>query len=188
MTNKTPSVYLRKEFNVTAAQAALNRPNAGSYNDSLVAYLNGREVARLNCGPTNHFVFASEPAANVSTNANLQSVYLGLAQSWLVAGQNVLAIQAHNAEQPSKTNDPSRITLHYPTPEFRINAGLQIAPAETNTVLTNLIAVGIAGGTWKYYVGRSQPSGGLVDLGLLTRVFTPAAEDDYSVLSNSPTG
>ena len=187
MTNKTPSVYLRKEFNVTSEQAALTNQLLlqAQYNDGFVAYLNGREVARLNCGPTNHFVFESEPAANVSTNANIQNVYLGPTQSWLVSGQNVLAIQAHNAEQPSTTNDPGRITLHYPTPEFRINAGLQIAPAETNTVFTNLIAFGTAGGAWKYYVGRSQPSGGLVDLGLLTRTFTPPTgeEDDYSAPS-----
>ncbi len=187
MTNKTPSVYLRKEFNVTSTQAALTNQLVlqVQYNDGLVAYLNGREVARLNCGPTNHFVFASEPAANVSTNATLQDVYFGPAQNWLVTGQNVLAIQAHNAEQPSTTNDPSRITLHYPTPEFRINAGLEIAPADTNTVFTNLIAVGTAGGAWKYFVGRCQPSGGLVDPGLLTRAFTPPTgeEDDYSTPS-----
>ena len=188
MTNKTPSLYLRKEFTVTSVQAALSNQLVlqAQYNDGFVAYLNGREVARLNCGPTNHFVFASEPAANVSTNANIQDVYLGPAQNWLVAGQNMLAIQAHNAEQPSTTNDPGRITKHLPTVEFRINAGLRIAPSATNGIPTNLIAIGPAGGTWKYYVGRSQPSGGLVDPGLLTRAFTPPTgeEDDYSTPSS----
>jgi len=187
MTNQTPALYVRKEFTVTAGQVALTNQLVlpVQYNDGFVAYLNGREVARLNCGPTNHFVFASEPAANVSTNANVQNVYLGPAQSWLVPGLNVLAIQAHNAEQPSTTNDPSRITRHYPTPEFRLNAGLQIAPADTNTVFTNLIAIGTAGGAWKYFVGRCQPSGGLLDPGLLTRAFTPPTgeEDDYSTPS-----
>src|SRR6185295_2837151 len=34
---------------------------------------------------------------------------------------------------------------------------------------------------WNYFVGRAEPSGGLVDIGLLTRVFTPPVgeDDDY---------
>ena len=48
MQNKTPSLYLRKSFTVTAAQAASTNPVvlAVEYDDGFVAYLNGVEVAR----------------------------------------------------------------------------------------------------------------------------------------------
>jgi len=43
MTNKTPSLYLRKEFTVTSVQAALSNRLVlqAQYNDGFVAYLNG---------------------------------------------------------------------------------------------------------------------------------------------------
>jgi hypothetical protein len=91
-----------------------------------VAYLNGREVARANCGPTNHFIYASQPAFNVSTATGLVvQLTLGPVNALLTPGRNVLAIQAHNAEQPSSVSNPGLITLHLPTPEFKINAGLR---------------------------------------------------------------
>jgi hypothetical protein len=183
MKGKTPSLYLRKEFALPEGQGVVTNQLVLSvqYNDGFVAYLNGREVARLNCGPTNHYVFAGEPAANVSTNSAVADLPLGQANAWLVPGRNVLAIQAHNAEQPSTASEPGRITQHLPTGEFRINAGLRIAPPDTNSAPTDLVLFGTAGGFWKYFVGRAEPSGGLVDLGLLTRTFVPPTgeEDDY---------
>ncbi len=177
----TPSLYLRREFEVSDQQAGATNELTLliQYNDGFVAYLNGREIARANCGPTNHFVFVSEPAANVSTNATLAEISLGSAKNSLLSGRNLLAIQGHNAEQPSTTNDPGRITLHLPTTEFRINAGLRLAPTDTNSGPSYLITTGSAG--WKYFVGRAEPSGGLVDPGLLTRAFVPPTgeEDDF---------
>jgi hypothetical protein len=120
---------LRKEFTVTPEQAALphNLSLLVEYNDGFVAYLNGREVARANCGGTNRFMFASQPAFNVSTNTALVEINLGPVTNLLVPGRNVLALQAHNAEQPSTPSQPSRIVQHLPTPEFKINAGLRTA-------------------------------------------------------------
>ncbi len=182
MKDKAPSLYLRKEFQATAAQALATNSLVLSvqYNDGFVAYLNGREVARANCGPTNHFMFCSQPAYNVSAGTNVVQFTLGPAGGRLVAGRNVLAVQAHNAEQPSTTSSPEQSTRHLPTPEFFINAGLQLA-GDTNTPPVDLVALGTAGGQWKYLVGRVEPSGGVADLGLVTRVFTPPSgeEDDY---------
>ncbi len=187
MKGKTPSLYLRKEFQAAADLAGSTNTLILSvqFNDGFVAYLNGREVARMNCGPTNHFVFVSEPAANVNTNTGVIEVALGSTQNWLRTGRNVLALQAHNAEQPSTTNDPGRITAHQPTPEFRINAGLKIAPADTNGLPAELIPLGTAAGQWRYFVGRAEPSGGVVDFGILTRTFVPPTgeEDDFDTPS-----
>jgi hypothetical protein len=193
MLNQAPSLYLRKEFQVTADQAAstnqLNLPM--DCNDGFVAYINGHEVIRANCGPTNHFIYASQPAYNVSFGARLYS--LGPASSCLVPGRNVIAIQAHNAEQPSTIAVPEQITRHIPTPEFKVNCGLWIA---SNAVPDLLIVYGISGGPWQYFVGRHEPSGGVVDEGLITNTFTapqgeegnydqPAAFVDWVELRNN---
>jgi len=180
MEGKAPSLYVRKTFDATAEQAASTASLVLllQYNDGFVAYLNGREVARANCGPTNHFVFADEPACNVSTTGDLVEFTLGPAASWLAAGRNVLAIQAHNADQPSTIRVPSLITRHLPTPEFRINAGLRLAAGAP----VEFFPAGAAAGAWEYFVGRAEPSGGVVDLGLVVGTFTPPSgeEDDYS--------
>jgi hypothetical protein len=127
MRDKAPSLYLRKEFNVTSTQAVLtaNLSLQVEYNDGFVAYLNGREVARANCGASNRFMFAAQPAFNVSTAIGLVELNLGPVNAALIPGRNVLAIQAHNAEQPSTTGQPDYITRHIATPEFKINAGLR---------------------------------------------------------------
>ena len=179
MKGLAPSLYLRKGFQATPDQAALTNALVLSvqYNDGFVAYLNGREAARANCGPTNHFIFASQPAYNVSSTTNVVQFTLGPASAWLVSGSNILALQAHNAEQPSTTSWPEQITAHTPTAEFRINAGLQLA----GDAPVALIGYGPTSGAWRSLVGRAEPSGGIVDMGLLTKAFTPPAgeEDDY---------
>jgi hypothetical protein len=180
MKSNTPSLYLRKEFVVSAAQAAdtnaLNLPI--DCNDGFIAYLNGTEVARANCGPTNHFLYACQPAYNVVSTSNSVPYNLGPASRWLVPGRNVLAIQAHNAEQPSTASVPEQIVRHVPTPEFKVNAGLTLA---TGTPPADLIVYGAGGGPWRYQVGRYEPSGGVVDVGLITNNFVPpqGEEDDY---------
>ncbi len=170
MSHQAPSLYLRKEFQVTAGQAAstnqLNLPV--QFNDGFVAYINGHEVVRANCGPTNHFMYASQPAYNAAMGLGIFN--LGPASHWLVPGRNIIAIQAHNAEQPSTVSVPEQITQHVPTPEFKISAGLWIA---SNSVPDLLFAYGDAGGPWRYFVGRHEPSGGVVDEGLITNTFTP---------------
>src|SRR5216117_2871082 len=111
MLDKAPSLYLRKEFNVAPAEAALGDDLSllVDYNDGFVAYLNGREIYRANCGGTNHFLFASQPAFNVNTNNGLTLVNLDPVNALLAPGRNVLAIQAHNAEQPSSPSQAGLI-------------------------------------------------------------------------------
>src|SRR3954452_864893 len=69
MKGKTPTLYLRKEFSLTSTQAAFAEPLTlmVDYNDGFVAYLNGREVARANCGASNAFMYAGQPAFNVNS-------------------------------------------------------------------------------------------------------------------------
>jgi hypothetical protein len=184
MRDKAPSVYLRKEFQVASAQAASAEDLilAVQCNDGFVAYLNGREAARWNCGPPGSFVFAAQPAFNASTNGtNFVEFSLGPAADWLVSATNVLAIQAHNADRPSTTSSPEQISLHVQTSEFLIDAGLRLGGLTNAPEGWSLVAPGRDGGPWQSFVGRAEPSGGLVDPGLATRAFIPPVgeEDDY---------
>ncbi|HXG47153.1 MAG TPA: CotH kinase family protein, partial [Methylomirabilota bacterium] len=131
MKDKAPSLYLRREFDLTAAEAAHTDPLVlwVDYNDGFVAYLNGIEVARAHCGPTNRFMFARQPAYNVNTSTLPAQIVLGPVSALLKPGRNVLALQVHNADLPGLTNWPERITLHQPTPEFKINVALRTSGA-----------------------------------------------------------
>ena len=113
MQNKTPSLYLRKTFTVTGAQATSTQPLVlqVDYDDGFAAYLNGVEVARYNCGGAKHFMYAGQTAYNVVTTSGVTEVTLGAANTLLLTGANVLAIEVRNKDLSSN---------------FRINAGLKL--------------------------------------------------------------
>ena len=129
MSNKTPSLYLRKTFTVTAAQAALATPVVlqADYDDGFVAWLNGVEIARANAGPAKHFLYSHQPAYNPRATAGLEEFQGPAANSLLVAGTNVLAIQAHN---------------NVITSNFRLNAGLK--------VLTSTAPITVLKASWNF--------------------------------------
>jgi Chitobiase/beta-hexosaminidase C-terminal domain/CotH kinase protein/Lamin Tail Domain/Fn3 associated len=182
MMNKTHTLYLRKTFTVTAAQAAASNllRLTVNVNDGFVAYINGVEVARANCGPAKHFMFAASNAYNGATisritdyspytttnvtllNGNITYV-LGQTSQLLTAGNNQISIQAHNSDLTSS---------------FSINAGLAISPPFSSP---ELIALGAAGGSWDYTTGPGEPSGGIWDPLLARNILAvpEAVKEDY---------
>jgi hypothetical protein len=98
MFGRTPSLYVRKRFNVTAETAARSEALRlkVSYNDGFVAFLNGREVARARLGPPGMFIYADATAFSVQTNTGVETFDLGPASGLLRAGENVLAVQVAN--------------------------------------------------------------------------------------------
>ena len=132
MVNKTPSCYFRKSFTVSPAQAALTQPLTLQVdcNDGFVAYINGVEVARANAGAAQHFLFAGQPAYNKVVGSGVVEYTLAATNTLLVAGTNVLSIQAHNAlENPAGNNFAA-------SANFRLNAGLKIVTSTTPIQLT----------------------------------------------------
>ena len=140
----TPTTYLRRTFTVIDVDQARTDPLqlTVEYNDGFVAYLNGVEVARRNGGPVNKFIYHDQPAYNrevfagtqpIPTNTTTESIPLGTAVSKLVVGDNILAIQALNAD-PFNTN-------------FYLNAGLQIVASPA----VNLVNCNDA---WRYFPVR----------------------------------
>ena len=153
----TPTTYLRRTFTVADTDQARSDQVqlAVEYNDGFVAYLNGVEVARRNGGPVNKFIYHDQPAYNrevfagtqpIPTNSTTESIPLGTAASKLVVGENILAIQALNA-------DPFNST-------FYLKAGLQIVASP----VINLVNYNDA---WRYFPGVVEPSGNLYDPALL---------------------
>lgn len=103
----TPSLYLRKEFQITDLNDITQLLFHADYDDGFIAYLNGIEIMRSN--NFNSF----NPGYTELTNANHEAVlYNGGIPEYeffnsdeiselLVQGANILAIQIHNASTTS---------------------------------------------------------------------------------------
>jgi len=153
----SPTVYLRKSFVVSAADAQRTDPLqfVVGYNDGFVAYLNGIEIGRRNAGPPKKFIHHDQPAYNrevfsgtapiLPTVLN-ETIALPQPAPLLVEGTNVLAVHALNASASDAT--------------FYFKADLAITGAPAVNLVT-------AGDSWKYFVGVVEPSGQFYDPALL---------------------
>lgn len=162
MRGKAYSLYLRKEFTATEAQATattLLRLQI-DYNDGFVASINGIEISRKNLGPAKHHVYATQRAYNAATTTGFSDLLTVPANQVLVTGTNVLAIQVHNYDLATS---------------LKLDAALSLSGGAT------FISSGAAGGVWRYFVGHHEPSGIVVDTILVTQPFPtpPGKHEDY---------
>ena len=128
--NITPTIYSRLVFSLSPEEAAAEAPLRLTldYDDGVIVYLNGREVARRNVGkpgvPTAYTAVAmSVHDANGDQNGAVtgreEVLLLGSPKSLLVAGDNVLAVQLHNVAK--KDEDAiARVTLETTGPNGRV--------------------------------------------------------------------
>ena len=137
MLGKTPGVYLRKAFTISAADAASTQPLSllVEANDGFICWINGREVARANMGPAQHFVFADQPAYQPETRAGLQEYMIGGANMLLVTGENLIVIQAANGITPPTAANQ---TWTGQGATFSINAGLRFVGPTVNVTAKSL--------------------------------------------------
>jgi autotransporter-associated beta strand protein len=148
MQNRVASLYLRKTFTATEAQAssAATLEFLARYNDGFIAYLNGVEIARRNLGNPGMFAYHDQLAFNVGAGSTTETIGIGTASNRLVAGQNTLCIQVHN----SALSGASASTLLM-EPTLRIAGGATLVSPTT---------------AWRYFAGLAEPSGGVLDFGL----------------------
>jgi hypothetical protein len=175
MQNLTPTLYLRKAFTATAAQAA--RADAlvldVQFNDGFICYVNGVEVVRRNAGPAGQFTYHDQFAAHgtpanneASTNPYLRTETLTLpaASSLLVPGNNVIAIHALNYGMSSNeitypvNSSNATVTVNTHHTNFYFKADLRIG-SDAPIVANN--------SAWRYFPGVTEPSGGVHDPALL---------------------
>lgn len=97
------SVYVRKVFVVADVSSIENLVLTGRYDDGFVAYLNGTEIARENLvgNPPRFNKVAEVSGGNIDNNDGPDSFDLSAHLSLLAEGENVLAIQMHNASYTS---------------------------------------------------------------------------------------
>ncbi|MBM3880545.1 MAG: hypothetical protein FJ387_12655, partial [Verrucomicrobia bacterium] len=149
MRNRAASLYLRRTFTATAAQAASSAPLqlVTRYNDGFIAFLNGLEVARRNMGSPGMFAFHDQTAYNTNlNNPPTEVISLGAAHTRLLPGQNVLCVQAHNQALTGAAAGT-----------FLLLAELEIAGVGRLVNQRDL---------WQYLPGLVEPSGGVLDYGL----------------------
>lgn len=147
--NKVPSLYLRKAFSVTAGQAASpgRLELVTRFNDGFIAFLNGVEVARRNMGNAGMYAYRDQTAFNTNVpSAPATVIDLGAANARLRAGTNRLCIQTHNKAVTSG--------------DFLSMADLRIAGTPVVGLVTNTTV-------WRYFAGVAEPSGGLIDYGII---------------------
>ncbi len=94
--NKWPTTYFRKKFNVSnpALYSTINMTLI--YDDGAVVYLNGQEIYRIGlpAGPIAYNTFASGAAEYTPDVSSLNAAFL-------VAGENVLAVEMHQGNATS---------------------------------------------------------------------------------------
>ncbi len=169
MQNLTPTLYLRKTFAVSAADAG--RSEALSFevqfNEGFVAWLNGVEVARRNAGPVNQFVYRDQfaafgtPATTEPTTTpylRTETLSLGAAHTRLLTGTNTLAVHVLNYWEGTSllnttTNAFSSINNR---DNFYFKGDLKITAAPAVTMVAHNTP-------WRYLPGVVEPSGGLYD-------------------------
>jgi hypothetical protein len=111
------TVYVRKTFNLSDADAVTSLVLRVDYDDGFVAFLNGVEVARKNVAEGQ----TVESLASGGHEANgFQSFDIGEYVSALVTGANVLALEGHNVSLNS-----SDLTLH---PALLLEGALPSSP------------------------------------------------------------
>lgn len=172
MVNLTPTLYLRKSFTATEAQA--NDSSALTFdvrfNDGFVCYLNGVEVARRNAGPPNQFTYRDSfaamgtPAHTEATTTpylRTETVSLGVANARLVTGTNILAVHALNYWENTNLHNTTNNTLVgiNNSNNFYFRGDLKLSGV---TLVAN-------NSSWKYLPGLVEPSGGFYDPALISQ-------------------
>ena len=97
--NGTLSVYLRKKFNISSVEDLTSLILDMDYDDAFVAYINGVEVARANingAAPSYNASIDQDHEAQMYAGGQPDRFMISNFSSFLVEGENVLAIQAHN--------------------------------------------------------------------------------------------
>ncbi|MCI0536468.1 MAG: metallophosphoesterase family protein, partial [Verrucomicrobiales bacterium] len=95
LSGKASSLYIRKDFNIEQADKITELGLIVNYRDALIAYINGREVARVGVGRS-----SGRNAQKIKAREDRGTVYMSLryAPKHLRNGVNVLAIETHTAE------------------------------------------------------------------------------------------
>ena len=181
MDGRTPSLYLRKTFTVTADEAAKTFPFrlTAAADSGFVAFINGYEIARANLGRLNGFVFHDQSAfSSAERNESIRYDSEVTADMVLKEGENVLAVQVQNTvpRQINERDPKPDATLKF---EGSLVIGRGIFAGESTTVID------LPDSDWQYRTGYTEPSGGLVDWAHAANADVEAGFSDWIELHNN---
>ncbi|MGJ8695854.1 MAG: lamin tail domain-containing protein [Verrucomicrobiaceae bacterium] len=143
--NITPTLYLRHEFTLTGGQASSGQTLelTMDYDDSFIAYLNGKEIARMDAAAPGSPHYHDQVSYNSnSANGTGTTISIGVANQFLQTGTNVLAIEIHNDQ---------------------VSSGTLKAKATLRTSSTTYVN---SGDSCAWFPGIISPSGGVFDYSL----------------------
>ncbi|MCP4846798.1 MAG: hypothetical protein GY899_02490 [Verrucomicrobiaceae bacterium] len=166
----SPSLYVRKGFNVPAGMASSSRPLILriNYNDGFIAWVNGIEVARANAGEEKaHLYFDQVAYRGSSIGTATSSFNLGSSSALLSPGENTLAIQIAN---------------HNPAGNLRLDMSLTID--ESNAPDTILVPLG---STVRYFPGLMEPGSDIHEPAILGNPQLDNQASDWIELYNDST-
>lgn len=162
---RATTLYTRKTFTASAAAAAATALTLdANYNDGIIVWLNGTEVARSNMGPQHgHFYFDQGAyRTGSSSTSEFEEFDISDFAAALVEGENVIAIQLGNIRSIE-----DRLPSGPPTTTTWIDFSLTAGEEE-------LVA---AGSEVSLRPGFAEPSGGVADFGAL---IDPEIEPGFS--------
>ena len=99
----TPSVYLRKQFNVQDTNTITWLVLRVDYQDGFVAYLNGQEIARKGLGGVSGDPVAFDVKADLHPGGVAEELDITAFKSLLHDGDNTIAIECHQAAEERVT-------------------------------------------------------------------------------------
>jgi autotransporter-associated beta strand protein len=152
MQGQVPSLYLRHEFEVLPSDVARigQLRLTVRYNDGFIAFLNGVEFARRNMGHPGMFAYHDQCAFNPNSGEATEIITFSADSVSLEEGVNTLCFQVHNSAL-SGTHSTSLLLMADLLGLWRGITIPLVAPSAE----------------WRYFAGGVEPSGGLVDYGLL---------------------
>ena len=153
MTTTDPvfSIYMRKIFEIEDIDNVIYGLLHMDYDDGFVVYVNGVEVLRENLGEPNTEVFYDQFAdtnveANIYRGINPVKFFIENIKYHLIEGQNVLALQVHNASENLNDLTALPILSFYvgeppipsETSEIKIKINADSYPQETSWELVGI--------------------------------------------------
>jgi hypothetical protein len=162
----SPSLYARKEFTASAADAASvsDLVLTISYNDGFIAWINGVEVGRANMGAAKAHIYSDQRTYRGLTSDSSEEVVAGTASGLLVEGTNVIAVQVNNFATDTTSVDGRRYGV-----TLRLDMSLALAGGGTEFFPL--------GSEVSYFPGLIEPTSDVFEPGTLS---DPEAEDDTS--------
>lgn len=157
MDDKTPSLYVRKTFNLHPTEAAQTTDLILRvwYNDGFVAILNGKEVTRANLGPAKQVTYRDQVPYRATTEPMPAEYNLGPANNWLIPGDNVLAIQVHNRDLGGNCSIDASLSSNSPAVYTTLSSfdftganGAFLTHQRNGATVTNTLTGSPPGGSW----------------------------------------